>query len=191
MSEIPSDVSPALLESPTAHGAVLGGLCPWEAAEICLEFWQEVLAHNLFSVQKRLPRVQVWMICNRRPLPLGSLGMLQPCKNHPRGKCASNKSGWEMACAWDISYSPLRMVRQPGAERPAIPAEALNTGRRQLPLKQSRRQVKTSPLGAFSHLAGYKSSESFPGLGEHAWNLLPPPPARKGWSINCNTQKVT
>lgn len=28
MSEIPSDVSPALLESPTAHGAVLGGLCP-------------------------------------------------------------------------------------------------------------------------------------------------------------------
>lgn len=28
MSEIPSDVSPALLESPTAHGAVLGGFCP-------------------------------------------------------------------------------------------------------------------------------------------------------------------
>lgn len=28
MSEIPSDVSPSLLESPTAHSAVLVGLCP-------------------------------------------------------------------------------------------------------------------------------------------------------------------
>lgn len=50
MSEIPTDVSPALLESPTAHSA-----STWRAlsprsrhvAEIWLRFWQKVSAHNL------------------------------------------------------------------------------------------------------------------------------------------------
>lgn len=53
-------------------------------------------------------------------------------------------------------------------QRPVIPAEALNTGRRQLPSKESRKKVKTFSLGVFSQLSGFKSSKPFPGLGECA-----------------------
>lgn len=62
MSEIPSDVSPSLLESPTAHSAVLVGLCPRGAGVQLRSGWsfgRRFLARNHSSVQKRLPRVQV------------------------------------------------------------------------------------------------------------------------------------
>lgn len=62
MSEIPGDVCPALLESPTAHGAALAGLRPPGAAS-CRKLLGVLagafLAHRDSSApQQRLPRVQ-------------------------------------------------------------------------------------------------------------------------------------
>lgn len=81
------------LPPPTAQRSE--GSVPEEqrAAEIRLEFWQKVLAHGVSSAQQRVRAGwhRVTELC-----PQGSLGMLHPCRNHPRGKRASREAGWEM-----------------------------------------------------------------------------------------------